>query len=885
MNQGFSMSLVSSHLHESSKSGATNGNFSDFPIPEILAPAGGRAQFFAALNAGADAVYLGMKEFNARGRAENFTLEDLRSLVPLARSRGMKVLVTLNIILKEVELPRLIADLSELQWIGVEAVIVQDIGVARLIRREFPNLRLHASTQMAVHNLSGVLAAAKLGFRRVVMARELTAQELRKIRRDLPKDLVEIEAFCHGSLCYSYSGLCFFSGAEDARSGNRGECAYTCRKPYKILSEPGHGFLFSMKDLNTSEDLDKLVTAGIDTLKIEGRKKDAQYVATSVGLYRDKLNQLFGRDTSPRPLQHEVRDWQKDMAFSFHRDMTSLFVKGRYHENVIDLGNPTHKGLFIGTVARIEGRSIEFVSLEALERFDGLRIDPAEKAFHAKPQHGDQVKANIKTARRKYANDDCQFSLRDFSILQQRAANAAAGDRIRAEIPDDVRLPVLGDSIYKIRSNELKRHTETLSQPPEDARLRALHQIDFKIHCSEEGGEVHITIDALLGQKNLLQLIHRAPMQKPNQQSRLKTDLQDIFSILGDCEVQAASMDLTGDFDWFIPKSQLKLLKKQVSDQLAEIIPQWTQQSHDQAVASLSCHRQRLAPITRPRFQIKIDRLEYLDALVEFCEAQPDFALDEVIFEPKRAFLGKMSADEALQRLNGFQKTYGARIRLALPTVIRAWDEPQLRPWLRSFLQAGQAVFEVGNLGALELLQEAGCILSESDLSSDFTLYALNSEAIMSLAEQNIKQVALSVEDDLPSMRSKLRQWPEATVPVVIIYKDTPLFIAEACSLTALHHGCPTAAVCGYRTLEIENEEGERFFVAHESCKSIVYGKQAFALSEHRQRLMELGVERFRIDLLTREYDQQSIVALLKGIQAGIKLPDTHQANFERELL
>jgi putative protease len=880
------MSREISHSHESQKSPANTGHFSDFAVPEILAPAGGRAQFFAALNAGADAVYLGMKEFNARGRAENFTLEDLRSLVPLARSRGMKVLVTINILLKEAELPRLIADLAELQWIGVEAVIVQDIGVARLIRREFPSLRLHASTQMAVHNLSGVIAAAKLGFRRVVMARELTVQELRKIRRGIPRDLVEIEAFCHGSLCYSYSGLCFFSGAEDARSGNRGECAYTCRKPYKILNEPGHGFLFSMKDLNTSQDLDKLVTAGIDTLKIEGRKKDAQYVATSVGLYRDKLNLLFGRDTSPRRLQHEARDWQRDMAFSFHREMTTFFVKGRYHENVIDLANPTHKGLMIGTVGRIEGRTLEFITQEALERFDGLRIDPALDVYHAKPQHGEDIKANLKTAKRKWAGEECQFSLRDFTVQQQRRTEAAAGEKVRIQVPEDVKLPRPGDLIYKIRSNELKRHTEALSQAPDDSRLRPLRLLDFKIDATLREDQLILTAEAYLGTAKLLETSIQAPAQKPKNEARLQKDVEELFNIFGEAEVLAASLAFQGDWDWFVPKSLLKQLKKQLAEKLMTSIPAYTQSSLEKANSSLTQRRQRRDPVTAARYQIKIDRLEYLPTLQSYAAAHPDFVIDDIVFEPKRAFLGKISAESAYAQLRSVAEAMNASLRLALPTVIRAWDEPLLRPWLRVFHSDDKIpAFEVGNLGALELLEEAAYRREDCDLASDFTLYALNTEAAESLVENNVKRVCLSVEDDLPSIRSKLRNWPQQAEPQVILYKDTPLFIAEACSLTALHHGCPTASVCGYRTLEIENDEGERFFVAHESCKSIVYGKQAFAVSDHRRRLMELGVRDFRIDFLTREYSAAAMNEILDGIREGCKLPESHSANFERELL
>lgn len=181
-------------------------------VPEILAPVGGREQFFAALNSGADAVFLGLKNFNARARAENFTLDDLRELVPLAHSHGMNVLVTMNILIKNSELKSLVETLAALEDIGVHAIIVQDLGLARLCKQFFPNLRLHASTQMAVHNLDGVLEAMRSGFKRVVLARELTALEIKKIRAAVPREQVELEAFCHGSLCYSYSGLCFSQG-------------------------------------------------------------------------------------------------------------------------------------------------------------------------------------------------------------------------------------------------------------------------------------------------------------------------------------------------------------------------------------------------------------------------------------------------------------------------------------------------------------------------------------------------------------------------------------------------------------------------------------------------------------------------------------------------
>ncbi|RZA26572.1 MAG: U32 family peptidase [Proteobacteria bacterium] len=849
-------------------------------VPEILAPAGGREQFFAALGSGADAVFLGLKQFNARGRAENFTLDDLKELAPLARRHGMKILVTLNILLKESELPRLRLELAELQWIGIHAVIVQDLGVARFIRKNFPSLRLHASTQLAVHNLAGVLAAIDFGFKRVVVARELTAQELRRIQTAVEGLDVEIEAFCHGSLCYSYSGLCFFSGAEDARSGNRGECAYTCRKPYRILNEPGHGFLFSMKDLNTSKDLGKLVEANIHTLKIEGRKKDAQYVATSVGLYRQELNRIFGRETAPGG-RSIVRDYQSDMSFSFHRDMTSLFVNGRYHENVIDLNNPTHKGVLIGQIEKVRDRTIELLSTVPLERFDGLRIDSTEALFHSQPQHGEKVQGSLRGAQNKYRNNVSQFSLRDFAIRGRRMNETNANTRVEIELPAEIELPKVGDKVYKIRSNELKRHTENLSKAPADARLRPLLSIDLSFHAIREGENLQLSVAATLAGTHILTenlVLDYQTAKKPN----LAADILDNFTILGDAACDCR-VSFQGDGEAFVPRSVLKDLKQKLNAALPEAIQRVKDESIQASLDTLTHNRHVLPAAHKAAFAVKIDRLEYLESIVEFAAHNPDFALSEIIFEPKRAFLGKLSPKEVFQTL--FEKRSGANIRFAFPTVLRAWDEPLLKAWVIAYKEAGGSLYEIGNVGARKLLDSY--LPGEAvDLSSDFSLYILNTEAALATKDLGVSTVALSIEDDSQSLKEKLVNWPVGELkPQVILYKDTPLFIAEACSLTALHNGCPTAAVCGYRTLEIENDEGERFFVAHESCKSIVFGAKAYAISQHRGELMKQGVSDFRIDFLTREYTAQHLQSVLSDLHAARIPSETHSANFERILL
>lgn len=879
-------------------------------IPEILAPVGGREQFFAALNSGADAVFLGLKNFNARARAENFTLDDLRELVPLAHQHEMKVLVTMNILIKNEELPSLIDTLAGLEEVGVDAIIVQDLGLAKICKTFFPSLRMHASTQLAVHNLDGVRKAMELGFKRVVLARELTAIEIKRIRDAIPLEEVELEAFCHGSLCYSYSGLCFFSGAEDARSGNRGECAYTCRKPYKILNEPGHGFLFSMKDLNTIEHLDVLVDAGVDTLKIEGRKKDAQYVTTVVQSYRKKLDEIFATSTlrpeAPATAhalaqanQRGENNLQQNLNLSFARGGTSFFLKGRYHENVIDLDNPTHKGQIAGRIEAVRGRAIILTSECPLQRFDGLRIDPADKLYHSTPQHGLENNKTIAGAKAKYDNNVCQFSLRNMILDGRQVAEVDKGARVEIELPLEAAMPAVGDLVYRTRSDALRSQVDRLARPVGDVRLRPLHRVDFQIGFSTADESLELSIVALKFDKQILSHKRAFAAIKPKSGvSSLAADLQELFSTLGNCGFAANTIGFVGDDHWFVPRSQLKDLKREMESSLPKAFEAFALERRNAAIeATFSTSRSPVAEKSKARsahsqskLAIKIDRLEYLDWIQESLarqtsESSNDLSFTELVFEPKRAFLPGLSFTDVVLRLKKFSTDTGAALRLALPTVLRAWDEPLMKRWTEEFFAAGINDIEVGNVGHFSMLERWGLSAAVASFSSDFTLYSLNSQSAAQLQSIGVSRICLSVEDDSKNIFSLLNQFPSQAAPQVILYKDTPLFIAESCSLTALHNGCPTSKVCGYRTLEIQNDDGEVFYVAHESCKSIVYGKQPFAVAQHRKSLEDAGVEFFRADFLTRPYEKQALQDVLHSIFSATAVDETHSANFNRTLL
>ncbi|MCK4983561.1 MAG: U32 family peptidase, partial [Victivallaceae bacterium] len=234
-------------------------------IPELLAPAGNLLAGITAFDAGADAVYAGLSKFNARERSENFSFNDMSCLIAYAHKNSRKVYVTLNTLIKEMELPEIVEFIAELGRIRPDAVIVQDLGVLRIIREYFPDLEIHASTQMGFHNSAGLRVAANLGAKRVILERQITLDELKIMQNDSPVDL---EVFVHGALCCSLSGQCLFSSWLGGWSGNRGKCKQPCRR--RFYSSKGNGFFFSTQDLSTLDLVHNFKQMGIASLKIEG---------------------------------------------------------------------------------------------------------------------------------------------------------------------------------------------------------------------------------------------------------------------------------------------------------------------------------------------------------------------------------------------------------------------------------------------------------------------------------------------------------------------------------------------------------------------------------------------------------------------------------------
>lgn len=336
---------------------------------ELLAPAGNMECLHAAVKAGADAVYLGAGHFNARRGADNFSLENLAEACDYAHLRGVKIYLTLNTVVLPSELPDALELARQAYRCGVDAFIVQDIGISIELSRIMPDVEVHVSTQMNIHDEDGLRAAAALGATRVTLARELSLAEIARLH-ELAEELgVELESFAHGALCICYSGQCFMSSLVGGRSANRGRCAQACRLPYelhnralrKTLDAPGE-HLLSPKDLCTANLIPELLQAGVASLKIEGRMKSPEYVQAVVGVYRaviDRVEAAIARDGIDSVVASdalELRASEEEMnvlSEAFSRGFTTAYLKGKRGNEIMSYGRPNNRGVFVGRVAKV----------------------------------------------------------------------------------------------------------------------------------------------------------------------------------------------------------------------------------------------------------------------------------------------------------------------------------------------------------------------------------------------------------------------------------------------------------------------------------------------------------------------------------------------------
>ena len=329
--------------------------------PEILAPAGSFDSLIAAVQCGANAVYLGGKGMNARRNAGNFDAEELRRAVEYCHLRGVKVYQTINIVMFEDEIDEAVETIRTAAEAGVDAVLTQDLAVARMVRECAPTLPVHASTQMSIHNLEGARLCEELGFSRVVLARELTAAEIRHICENTP---LEVEVFVHGALCMSVSGQCYLSSMIGGRSGNRGLCAQPCRLPFQ--AEGGKPYALSLKDLSLADRIAELTEMGVASLKIEGRMKTALYVATVARTYRKAIDDYL---ENPEKYKANMEWYKEEIGKCTYREFTTGFYFGKptSETQIYDSNTYVKNYIYLGTAEERDARG--FAKIEQKNKF------------------------------------------------------------------------------------------------------------------------------------------------------------------------------------------------------------------------------------------------------------------------------------------------------------------------------------------------------------------------------------------------------------------------------------------------------------------------------------------------------------------------------------
>lgn len=458
---------------------------------EVLAPAGSMECLKAAILNGADAVYLGGEMFGARAYAGNFNKEELLEAIDYVHLYGKKLFLTVNTLMKEEELPLLPGFLKPFYEQGLDAVIVQDLGAVSVIRKHFPKLEIHASTQMTITGVHGARIAKEMGAKRVVPARELSLEEIQEIKDDTGLDM---ECFVHGALCYCYSGQCFMSSMLGGRSGNRGRCAGTCRLPFYLdgTKNTKNAYPLSLKDLCTIEHLPEILDHGVDSLKIEGRMKGPRYVGEVTRIYRKYVDLYL----SEKPYKVESEDLKILMEVFNRGGFTGGYYKEYHGKDMMSMKRPDHQGLYVGKISKLMKGKISFTAQEDIHKGDALqiRINSEEKVELTSPSEfkaGSKVVLNGQKMKKLHEGMEIKRTLNhpmieriDEGLKQKKKENLKG------------KIIIQKDQCAKLILKDGEDHVEVIGPVIEEAKKNGAMPADIE-KLLKKTGQTHYTFEEL----------------------------------------------------------------------------------------------------------------------------------------------------------------------------------------------------------------------------------------------------------------------------------------------------------------------------------------------------------------------------------------------------
>ena len=691
--------------------------------PELLAPAGSLEAFFAAMEFGADAVYVGLKEFSARAKAKNVNRDELERMVGYAHARQRRVFLTLNTLVKEKELSHLIDVLAAVEAIGIDAVIIQDLGVWRLVKRHFPGLKMHASTQLTIHNAAGVRMAERLGFSRAVLARELSLAEIAAIKRETSLDL---EHFVHGAHCFSLSGQCSFSSWLGGMSGNRGRCAQPCRRRYHHKGKDGYHF--SPNDLSAIDLLSELTAAGVMSFKIEGRMKSAEYVANVIQAYRTVL------DATERDRPVALDTAKELLKESFGRLPTRGFLPGNPPTDMVNPGVHGATGRLIGNVERCEGGLLSFVPRDAVHLGDRLRIQPATD----KP--------------------GTAFTIRDLRLAEKPVNRANAGQRVAVGAPPEKNFHA-GDRVYKVSSGK----AFSLSQSACQKRLESVSPGEAVVDlCVAMPTPERIELSAAC--HGLALARHYTVESFPATERPLSHEvLAKVFGKTGQFPLALGRLECGPLPAVVLPLSRLNAVRREFYQELADLVATLQHESRTdhrrQAMADLA--PAGMSAKVAPCLAVVLGNLHDLSLLKQE-------GVDELIL-PLSPGVGAKLESSSRAAIKTPQ-----RIVWDLPLAIFDADWPAFQSEVDRLLASGFRRFRLQNIGQLMLFEGAEGL----SLESGYRLFTTNSQAACAWRELGLSAATLFVEDDRDNLAALLNR--ETQLPLVVTaYASLPMMVSR----------------------------------------------------------------------------------------------------------
>lgn len=793
--------------------------------PELLLPVGTRDMLEAAIQNGADAVYYGVPHWNARGRTEDFSFDDVKEMIRYARIRGVRTFLAMNILVFERELHDLPEFLERLISLEPDAFIIQDIGLARLIRAIAPNQEIHASTQMTLASAEAVNLVSQLGFNRAVLARELSLKQIANIKNATN---LELEVFIHGALCVSYSGQCLTSENFGGRSANRGQCAQSCRLPYRIFvdgkefKDTNAQYLFSTHDLCAIPRINEMREIGIDSLKVEGRLKSPEYVAAVAKAYRKVLdhfdkevvqNVFSDRQTDENGLTNADKE---PLEVFFSRGLNTGWLDGVNHQGLVDGSFSNHHGEFLGEVEKIERGSIYIRITKACNTL--LMETPAP------PMPGDGILFENPTfgiseggrlyGIKKFGNGFWLDLGRDFNI----------------------RKIALGMKVYRNDSPTLEKELHRTFSDRELAKRIPVNMTLF----GRTGEPLRLTIydqDSCKIQVESEQILE-ASRNGTQATSRIIDLVNKELSALSSTAYSLQSVDVQVDEKAFVPGKILRTLRQNAIAKLDECRMAWKNIEPNaaagrQKLEAAKHHQCVINSVSSPSITVLVRNPSQIEAL-------SGLDIDRVIMD----FDWGVKYDNSLAQI----RDYGFKAGIATLRI----HKPGENHYLKNILRLAPDFALVRSLGALAILRENGI-----SLAGDYSLNATNSLSYEWLLSLGLESLHPSWDLNSTQLFDLLENIDGKRLEISL-HQYMPAFHSEYCAfaraLTTGRHFPECGKICTQHKVEILDHKGERHFLQSDAeCRNTLFvGKPQSALKLLPQ-LKKANVNSFRIELLDED--------------------------------